>query len=331
MVRLPTFRPLTTLFWLVAFLCVLATPQPASSAAYATRGGVTPQCNVIYWLYTDGYSQIALLNYSWKEMHYLQWSPDNSTAFKVRWRSGKVQTLSLRQPGKNLKQVSFFCQGDGFINLRVTDCQTKQPLYNALVSDITGKQFRGFPTGKDGWGVAPCNCYKRLPQTVTIKVERNGYQAKQSKVLFSDKVIKAYNICLSKTASPPAGPWVTWRGHRYQVITKVTDWNTARKEAQKLGGYLVCINDADENKFVRDLVKKHSNTRTYWIGFSDQGSEGRWWWVNGQPVKYTNWSGGEPNNSGGKEHCGEVGWHSFYGWNDGPCGEKMPYVVEADR
>lgn len=132
-------------------------------------------------------------------------------------------------------------------------------------------------------------------------------------------------------APPPTGPWVSWRGHRYQVITKATDWNTARKQAQRLGGYLVCINDADENKFARDLVKKHSNTRTYWIGLSDQGSEGRWWWVNGQPVKYTNWSGGEPNNSGGKENCAEVGWHSFYGWNDGPCGEKIPYVVEVDR
>ena len=132
-------------------------------------------------------------------------------------------------------------------------------------------------------------------------------------------------------APPPPDPWASWRGHRYQVITKATDWDTARLEAQKMGGYLACIGDAHENKFVRDLVKKHSNTRTFWIGFSDQGSEGRWWWVNGQPITYTNWAGGEPNNSHGNENCAEVGWHSFYSWNDGACGEKMPYVVEIGR
>jgi len=325
-------RRLLPVLCLAVFLCALAAPRPACAAAYVTRGGATPQCNVIYWIYTNGYSQIDLLSRSWKEMHALQWTPDNSKTFKVRWRNGKVQTFSLRQPGKNLKQVSFFCQGDGFINMRVTDCSTKKPLYNALISDITGKQFRGLPTKRNGWGVVGCNCTGRLPQTVTIKVERSGYQAKKGKVRFSDKVIKAYKICLSKTGTtPPAQPWVKWRGHHYLVVTEKMTWNQAVAYAKKLGGHLVTIFDKAENDFVTDLAKSKGVGRTYYIGFTDLGSEGKWRWVTGQKITYTNWSGGEPNNHDGIEHCCEVGWHSKYGWNDSPCDQNLSFVVEVDR
>ena len=136
---------------------------------------------------------------------------------------------------------------------------------------------------------------------------------------------------LPPTPATTSDSWVSWRGHRYLVITTDTDWNTARREAQRMGGYLVCIDDAQENEFVRDLVRQHTPSQTYWIGFSDKGSEGRWWWVNGQPAGYTNWHSGEPNNAHGNENCTEVGWHSFYSWNDADCGSRMPYVVEMDR
>ncbi len=32
------------------------------------------------------------------------------------------------------------------------------------------------------------------------------------------------------------------------------------------------------------------------IGFTDEGHEGDWTWMSGEPVTYVNWAPGEPNN-----------------------------------
>ena len=40
-----------------------------------------------------------------------------------------------------------------------------------------------------------------------------------------------------------------------------------------------------------------------WLGINDIESEGDWVWETGDPVEYTNWCGGEPNNWGWGENC----------------------------
>ena len=50
------------------------------------------------------------------------------------------------------------------------------------------------------------------------------------------------------------------------------------------------------------------------MGFTDEYEEGVWQWVTGESVDYTNWLDGEPNNSGGTEHYGEM-WLDGV-WND---------------
>lgn len=144
---------LPPLFMLAFFWFSLATPPPASAIDISTKGPTsTAQRNVIMWLYTTGYTQLALLERPWKDMISLQWKPDGSKWFKVRWRDGKIQVLTLRLPSKNLVQTNFLCHNDGYIHLQVIDCKTKKPIRDALVADITGKQFHGLPTGPDGWG-----------------------------------------------------------------------------------------------------------------------------------------------------------------------------------
>ena len=51
-----------------------------------------------------------------------------------------------------------------------------------------------------------------------------------------------------------------------------------------------------------------------WIGFTDEGNEGTFRWVNSEDVRYTNWNAGEPNNSGGIEHYAELLSSGI--WND---------------
>lgn len=122
--------------------------------------------------------------------------------------------------------------------------------------------------------------------------------------------------------------------HVYQYVSSSLDWNAAKLAAEALtaygsSGYLVTITSAAENNFVKARLNGDA-----WIGASDVSSEGDWKWVtgpeagtsfwsgadNGHTVnsQYASWGGGEPNDSGGSEDCGEE-YVSSGTWNDLPC------------
>ncbi|NCR09221.1 MAG: hypothetical protein GPI95_13180 [Microcystis aeruginosa LG13-11] len=96
-------------------------------------------------------------------------------------------------------------------------------------------------------------------------------------------------------------------------LTTPTTWTDAQAQAQAMGGNLVTINDAAENQF---LVNAFGGNESFWIGFTDAGQEGNWQWINGEPVIYTNWNPGEPNNYKNEDY-GAMNWW-IGGWNDFP-------------
>jgi len=76
-----------------------------------------------------------------------------------------------------------------------------------------------------------------------------------------------------------------------------------------------------------------------WLGGSDISVEGEWRWIagpegkqdggkgklffkDGKSITYTNWGGGEPNNSGGKE--------SYLQWNHRP-NQNVPPGIWIDQ
>ena len=98
--------------------------------------------------------------------------------------------------------------------------------------------------------------------------------------------------------------------HWYDTV--YGDWNTAEANAVALGGHLVTINDADEQSW---LVSNFGSSTQYWIGFNDIAVEGNWEWVSGEPVTYTNWYRGEPNDVG-NEDVAVMNWETYGRWND---------------
>jgi len=104
----------------------------------------------------------------------------------------------------------------------------------------------------------------------------------------------------------PAGA-VVWpaNGHAYLVVSRTAgyDWNQAVEESRRLGGHLVTIQSADENALVFGLLGALGPGA--WLGGSqpEDGTEpaGGWSWVTGEPMTYTNWAQGQPNNLGGDE------------------------------
>ena len=81
-----------------------------------------------------------------------------------------------------------------------------------------------------------------------------------------------------------------------------------------LGGHLASIHTAQVNAFIAVLGGLGA-----YVGGTDAASEGTFVWTDGSPFDFTNWLGGEPNNSGDGEDCLQIN-DSLGGWNDVPCG-----------
>ncbi len=86
------------------------------------------------------------------------------------------------------------------------------------------------------------------------------------------------------------------RGDSAYVVVEGPTWEEAEANSNALGGHLVTINDADENEFLYGSYLQ--DYQSLWIGLTDKKSEGEWLTPKGSSASYTNWSEGEPNNSG---------------------------------
>jgi len=120
-------------------------------------------------------------------------------------------------------------------------------------------------------------------------------------------------------------------GHYYEAVMAngPIPWGTASMTASNRGGYLATITSASENNFVfafarSDVDLWYQNGSAYgpWLGgLQPSGSAepaGGWQWVTGEPFTYSNWTSGQPNNSGGNENRIHLGGQATIAgtWND---------------
>jgi len=104
-------------------------------------------------------------------------------------------------------------------------------------------------------------------------------------------------------------------GHLYDSVPGY-HWAEAEANAVALGGHLVTINDVAENMWVWNNLVSNWDA---WIGLyqltgSNEPSDG-WVWASGEPVAYTGWIPGQPNNGGN----GNEQWAMMIGnglWDD---------------
>ena len=90
-------------------------------------------------------------------------------------------------------------------------------------------------------------------------------------------------------------------GHLYQVIPPA-QFDNLKQAAENLGGYLVTINDAAENQWLLEtFFFTGGDVSDAIIGYTDEVVEGTFVWLSGEPVTYTSWNAGEPNDAGGED------------------------------
>lgn len=128
-------------------------------------------------------------------------------------------------------------------------------------------------------------------------------------------------------------------GHTYYLL-EASSWTDGEASAQSLGGHLATVRSSDENNWIYSTVLRPDGAfRRGWLGLNDIDSEGNFVWTSGEPVTFTNWGGGEPNNAGGVEHYVQMPWWAPE-WNDNsndpnddqtfPIVEIIPNTCPAD-
>ncbi len=90
-------------------------------------------------------------------------------------------------------------------------------------------------------------------------------------------------------------------GNTYLVL-EAEAWQAAQDSAVLLGGNLVTVNDEAEKDW---LLGAFGAFGSFLVGFNDLAVEGTFEWASGEPVTYTNWCPGEPNDAGGNEDVTE--------------------------
>jgi len=103
-------------------------------------------------------------------------------------------------------------------------------------------------------------------------------------------------------------------------------WVEAAARCEELGGVFASIASEDEYAaFLR--ATRGLQWTSWWLGLSDSRVEGVFEWVDGEPLVFTRWSGGEPNDSGGREDCAQMmPWNGL--WNDLDCTRRLPFVCQ---
>ncbi|XP_028584276.1 mannose-binding protein-like [Podarcis muralis] len=114
-------------------------------------------------------------------------------------------------------------------------------------------------------------------------------------------------------------------GEKFFVSTgQELTYSNGKRLCENGGAALATPKNAAENAALAEIVKR--NSKIVFLGINDIQTEGRFVYVNGAPLSYTNWKQGEPNNSGNKEDCVTIVEDGQ--WNDLDCERKTLTVCE---
>lgn len=118
-------------------------------------------------------------------------------------------------------------------------------------------------------------------------------------------------------------------GHFYYVAPASLSWPDARTAAGVVfggtTGHLATVSNPSENAFILSLIP--NDTEAVWLGGTDEGHEGVWQWIAGEPSSYTNWGAGEPSSGTLENYLAMMRISEIPGqWNDVGTGARPEYI-----
>ena len=117
---------------------------------------------------------------------------------------------------------------------------------------------------------------------------------------------------------------------KYLISAKKETWQKSQEFCRSLGGDLVSITSAKENRDVNRMLLNVMNMDNFWIGYNAILKEGNFTWSDGKQNAFKNWAPEEPNNNGIErgENCGEYLWNKNGTWNDEKCRIKKKFLCK---
>ncbi|KAK3590351.1 hypothetical protein CHS0354_029575 [Potamilus streckersoni] len=114
----------------------------------------------------------------------------------------------------------------------------------------------------------------------------------------------------------------------YRLYNNCLTWSEARKVCKQDGGDLISLNHHNFLFFQRLTRSKGDACIGVWVGATDIDKEGKWNWLNGESVGSIFWHPRQPDNSGGKEHCGDLSKPFNYLMNDQTCSSRRDFLCQ---
>lgn len=96
-----------------------------------------------------------------------------------------------------------------------------------------------------------------------------------------------------RPAVPPEAK--AFLGRRFMLVREELRWEDARARAEEMGGRLAVIDSARVNEFLQKEIMIQDGPPWVWIGARRENGEAPWQWVNGEPIRYTNWGANQPS------------------------------------
>ncbi len=191
---------------------------------------------------------------------------------------------------------SFFPIGTTAVTYSVTDGSgnVSQPAsFNVIVNDVVAPTLTCPATVNASTGVGNTLCTVPVNYPLPTAIDNCG-------------------SCLTAPAIAGFVSLGIYQGSAYYLSNASVPFATAVASAVGVGGVISSIGSAGENSFIRNAATA-VGAGSYMIGFTDQTIEGTFVWSNGQPVTYTNWYSGEPNNVNNEDYT-QV--YTNGAWND---------------
>uniref|UniRef100_A0A8C4T0Y8 C-type lectin domain-containing protein n=1 Tax=Erpetoichthys calabaricus TaxID=27687 RepID=A0A8C4T0Y8_ERPCA len=78
--------------------------------------------------------------------------------------------------------------------------------------------------------------------------------------------------------------WLLFNLKCYFFSADTLSWSSSRDMCNSIGGRLVIIRSKEEQEFLLNTISnKEAADKSYWIGLTDQVTEGQFIWVDGTP------------------------------------------------
>ena len=193
--------------------------------------------------------------------------------------------------GKNPPNSDHAFSGIAEIQLDPNNAPTGEPkikgkfrIGETLTADISNisdaDNFQGWtPTYKYSWKSSSDNQnWTEISNSTTYKITAED---KGKNIKLDVSYMDGYGTIENLSSQSGNVPNPVIRGNSIYSISDGSSWNTTKTNAEKVGGHLATLSSGEENRFVFENfgIDKSTNktiSSGYWIGLTDQETEGQW-------------------------------------------------------